>query len=111
MPHPSRIIVGVSGSARGLPALRWAADQARAYRAELCPVHAWFPPFAAWGGYQFPSENQCREWEDAARRRLSDTLELAFGRCPPGLRMRPVVAEGTAGKILEIGRASCRERV
>jgi nucleotide-binding universal stress UspA family protein len=56
VPRITRIIVGVSGTSRGLPALRWAADLARTYQAELFPVHAWFPPFAAWSGYQFPSE-------------------------------------------------------
>jgi nucleotide-binding universal stress UspA family protein len=95
-----RIIVGVSGSSRGLPALRWAADLARMYRAELFSVHAWLPPSAAWAGYQFPSEHQCREWAEAAWQRLGDTIELAFGGYPPGVRIRPVIAEGFAGQVL-----------
>ncbi len=55
MPRVQRIIVGISGSRRSLPALHCAADLARAYEAELVPVHAWIPPLAAFAGYQFPS--------------------------------------------------------
>lgn len=106
MPRIRRIIAGVSGSSRGLPALRWAADLARTYEAELFPVHAWLPPCAAWAGHQFPSEHLYREWEEAAGQRLAETLKLAFGGHPPGLRAWPVIAEGTPGEILV--RASCR---
>ena len=101
-----RIIVGVSGSSRGLPALRWAADLARVYRTDLFPLHAWLPPCAAWSGYQFPSEQLCRQWEEAAWQRLGDTIELAFGGYPPDVRIRPVIAEGTPGKVLV--QAACR---
>jgi nucleotide-binding universal stress UspA family protein len=100
MPRIRRIIAGVSGSSRGLPALRWAADLARVYRAELYPVHAWLPPGGAWSGYQFPSEHLWREWEEAAWQRLGDTLELAFGGYPPGLGLAASdrsAACGTAG--------------
>jgi nucleotide-binding universal stress UspA family protein len=105
MPRIRRIIAGVSGSSRGLPALRWAADLARMYEAELFPVHAWVPPCAAWAGHQFPSEHLCREWEEAAWQRLARALELAFGGHPPGLRAQPVIAEGPPGEILV--RAAC----
>ena len=106
MPRIRRIITGVSGSSRGLPALRWAADLARTYEAELFPVHAWVPPGAVWTGHQFPSEHAYREWEDAAAQRLARALELAFGGHPPGLRSRPLIAEGPPGEILV--RAACR---
>ena len=106
MPRICRIITGVSGSSRGLPALRWAADLARTYEAELFPVHAWVPPCAAWSGHQFPSEQLTREWQEAAAQRLARALELAFGGYPPGLRARPVIAEGPPGEILV--RAACR---
>ena len=101
-----RIIAGVSGSSRGLPALRWAADLARTYEAELFPLHAWLPPCAAWAGHQFASQQLYREWEEAAGQRLTETLKLAFGGYPPGLRAWPVIAEGTPGEILV--RAACR---
>jgi nucleotide-binding universal stress UspA family protein len=100
MPPIRRIIAGVSGSSRGLPALRWAAELARVYQAELLPVLAWLPPRAAWAGYQFPSEDQCREWEEAAWQCLGDTIELAFGGYPSGVWIRPVIAEGFAGQVL-----------
>jgi nucleotide-binding universal stress UspA family protein len=106
MPRIRRIIAGVSGSSRGLPALRWAADLARTYEAELFPLHAWLPPCAAWAGHQFASQQLYRDWEEAAGQRLAETLKLAFGGHPPGLRAWPVIAEGTPGEILV--RAACR---
>jgi nucleotide-binding universal stress UspA family protein len=106
MPRIRRIIAGVSGTSRGLPALRWAADLARTYEAELFPVHAWVPPCAAWTGHQFPSEHLCREWEDEAAQRLARALELAFGGYPRGLRARPAIVEGSPGEILVW--AACR---
>ena len=69
-------------------------------------MHAWVPPGAAWSGHQFPSEQLCLEWEEAASQRLARALELAFGGHPPGLRARPVIAEGPPGEILV--RAACR---
>jgi nucleotide-binding universal stress UspA family protein len=106
MPRIRRIIAGISGSARSLPALRCAADLARAYEADLIPVHAWVPPPAALAGYQFPSERLRREWEDAAWRRLGEALEMAFGGLPPGILAQPVIAQGNPGWILV--RAACR---
>ena len=106
MPRTRRIIAGVSGSSRGLPALRWAADLARMYEAELFPVHAWVRPCGAWAGHQFPSEQLYLAWEDAAAQVLARALELAFGGHPPGLRARPVIVEGPPGEILV--RAACR---
>jgi nucleotide-binding universal stress UspA family protein len=106
MPPIRRIIAGVSGSSRSLPALRWAAHLAHLYEAELFPVHTWLPPCGAWAGYQFPSEHLCREWEAAAEQRLGEALALAFGGLPPGLRVWPVIAEGTPGKILV--QAACQ---
>ena len=43
MPGVRRIIAGVSGSPRNLPALRYAAELARVYDAAFVPVHAWVP--------------------------------------------------------------------
>jgi len=41
MSRIDRIVAGVSGSPGNLPALRYAADLARACDAELLFVHAW----------------------------------------------------------------------
>jgi hypothetical protein len=71
MPRLCRIIAGVSGSPRCLPALRYAADLARAAEAAFIPVHVWVPSGLELAGYQFPSEHPVREWQDAAWQRLS----------------------------------------
>jgi nucleotide-binding universal stress UspA family protein len=106
MPRVQRIIVGISGSPRSLPALRCAADLARAYEAELVPVHAWIPPLAAFAGYQFPSGHLRRTWEDAAWQWLWQALEMACGGLPPDTLSQPVIAPGNPGLILV--RTACR---
>ncbi len=60
-----RIIVGVSGSPRGLPALRYAADLAHAHGGALFPVHAWAPSALELAGHHYPAV-LVQEWEDAA---------------------------------------------
>jgi nucleotide-binding universal stress UspA family protein len=101
-----RIIAGISGSPRSLPALRCAADLARAYEADLIPVHAWVPSPADTIGLQFPTERFRRAREDAARQRLRDALDIAFGGLPPGVPVQPVIAQGDPGLILV--RTACR---
>jgi nucleotide-binding universal stress UspA family protein len=100
MPGVRRIIAGVSGSRRSLPALRRAADLADAHDATLLPVHVWAPPAMELASLQFPSERLYREWEDEAWQRLWGTLDTAFGGLPPGLRIQPVIAQGSPGWIL-----------
>jgi nucleotide-binding universal stress UspA family protein len=106
MPRVQRIIAGIGGSPRSLPALRCAADLARAYEAEMVPVHAWIPPLAAFAGYQFPSEHLRRAWEDAAWQWLWQALEMACGGLPPDTLSQPVIAQGNPGLILV--RTACR---
>jgi nucleotide-binding universal stress UspA family protein len=67
MPRFRRIIAGVSGSPRSLPALRSAADLAGAFDAALIPIHTWVPPRSELPGSQFIPERSVQEWEDAAR--------------------------------------------
>ena len=100
MPGVRRIIAGVSGSPRNLPALRCAADLARAFHADLFPVHAWVPPALALAGRQFPSEYLYQVWEEAARQRLRGALDAAFGGLPPGVCSQPAVRLGKPGPIL-----------
>jgi nucleotide-binding universal stress UspA family protein len=95
-----RIIAGVSGSPRNLPALRRAADLADALDATLLPVHVWAPPAMELASHQFPSERLYQEWEDGAWQRLWDALDAAFGGLPPTLRVQPVIAQGTPGWTL-----------
>jgi nucleotide-binding universal stress UspA family protein len=100
MPRLCRIIAGVSGSPRCLPALRYAADLARATDAVLIPVHVWVPSGLELAGYQFPSEHVVWEWQDAAWQRLRHALEMAFGGPPPGIVAQPLIAQGSAGPVL-----------
>jgi nucleotide-binding universal stress UspA family protein len=100
MTRVRRIIAGISGSPRSLPALRCAADLARAYEADLIPVHAWVPSPADFVGHQFPTERLRRAREDAARQRLRDALDMAFGGLPPGVLAQPAIAQGDPGLIL-----------
>jgi nucleotide-binding universal stress UspA family protein len=95
-----RIIAGVSGSPRNLPALRRAADLAHAHYATLLPVHVWAPPAMELASHQFPSERLYQEWEESAWQRLWDALAAGFGGLPHGLRVKPVIAQGTPGCIL-----------
>jgi nucleotide-binding universal stress UspA family protein len=94
-----RIIAGVSGSARGLPALRYAADLAHAHGGALVPVHAWAPSALELAGHHYPAV-LLSEWEDAAWQRLWAALDTAFGGCQPGLRVHPTIALGNPGRIL-----------
>ena len=94
-----RVIAGVSGSAGGLPALRYAADLAYAHGGVLFPVHAWAPSALELAGHHHPAA-LLGEWEEAAWQRLWATLDTAFGGCQPGLRVRPTIALGNPGRIL-----------
>lgn len=94
-----RIIVGVSGSPRGLPALRYAADLAHAHGGALFPVHAWAPSALELAGHHYPAV-LVQEWEDAAWQRLWAALDGAFGGLQSGLRVQPAIAVGSPGRIL-----------
>lgn len=94
-----RIIAGVSGSPRGLPALRYAADLAHAHGGALFPVHAWTPSALEVTGHHYPAA-LLAEWEDAAWQRLWSALDAAFGGFQPGLRVQPAIALGNPGRIL-----------
>lgn len=99
MSRVRRIIVGVSGSPRGLPALRYAADLAHAHDGTLFPVHAWTPSALELTGHHYPAV-LLREWEDAAWQQLWAALDSAFGGCQPGLRVQPAIALGNPGRVL-----------
>ena len=99
MTRVRRIIAGVSGSPRGLPALRYAADLAYAHGAALCPVHAWTPSALELAGHHYPPA-LLTEWEEAAWLRLRAALDTAFGGGQPGLRLHPAIAHGNPGRIL-----------
>ena len=96
----SRVIAGVSGSPRCLPALRYAAALAHGHHAVLVPVLTWVPP----GGELADRSCPCRylnvEWERAAWERLRDALAAAFGGEPADVTTEPTVARGEPGRVL-----------
>jgi nucleotide-binding universal stress UspA family protein len=100
-----RVVVGVSGSARSLQALRYATEMARTDNAVLAPVLAWTPP----GGDLADRRNPCpplREiWKQAAWGRLWKAVDLAIGGPPDDLNFTPAVVRGDPGMVLtEVAR-------
>jgi nucleotide-binding universal stress UspA family protein len=104
---PSRVIVGVSGSPACLPAMRYAADMARAHGAQLIPVLAWLPPGGDLAGRGQLSPALRQAWTDAARMRLRDALEAAFGGLPRDVVARPEIVRGDPGPALV--RIACKD--
>ena len=103
MPGVRRIIAGVSGSPRNLPALRYAAELARVYEAAFVPVHAWVPRSPEQADYQFIREELFEHGADAAWQRLRHALDMAFGGLPPGIPAEPLAVHGYAGPVLVRG--------
>jgi nucleotide-binding universal stress UspA family protein len=97
---PPRVIAGVSGSARSLPALRQAAAEARARGAVLVAVHAWIPPGGELADHHFPDAGLRQIWKNAAWQRLWDAFDAAFGGMPPGVDVEPLVVRGEARHVL-----------
>jgi nucleotide-binding universal stress UspA family protein len=95
-----RIIAGVSGSPRSLPALRYGATLARDHGAALIPLLAWEPPGGALANRRCGSKYLHGEWERAARQRLDDAIRAAFGGMLDEVWTEPVVACGEPGWVL-----------
>ncbi len=95
-----RIVVGVSGSAGSLQALRYAAELARTDDAVLAPVLAWTPPGGDTADRHYPNPELRRAWKQAAADRLWHAIEFAFGGPPAGLAFSPEVIRGDAGHVL-----------
>jgi nucleotide-binding universal stress UspA family protein len=96
----SRVIVGVSGSPGSLPAMRYAAEVARAHAAPMIAVHAWLPPGGDLAERGSPSLALRRLWADSARQRLRTALDAAFGGLPAGVVVKSQVIRGDAGASL-----------
>jgi nucleotide-binding universal stress UspA family protein len=103
----SRVIVGVSGSSQCLPAVRYAADVAREHGAPLIPVLAWLPPGGDLADRSHPSPVLRQAWADAARMRLRDALQAAFGGLPADVYTEPQIVRGEPGQTLV--RIACQE--
>ena len=95
-----RVIVGVSGTPGSLPALRYAEKAARRDDAPLIAVHAWIPPGGDLAERRCPSSYLRQAWQEAARKRLHDALEAAWGCLPAGLQIQCVVVRGETGPAL-----------
>jgi nucleotide-binding universal stress UspA family protein len=95
-----QVIVGVSGSPGSIPALRYAASIACLRDAPLIAVHAWVPPGGDLADRRHPCAELRRVWEKAARLRLQEALEAAWGGVPAGLAVQPVVLRGQPGLVL-----------
>jgi len=100
MPAICRVIAGVSGSPRGLPALRYAAALARSHSATLIPVLAWLPPGSEVAYCTCPSGHLRPVWEQDARERLEAALTTALGGVPADMTTEPLVVCGAAGRVL-----------
>jgi nucleotide-binding universal stress UspA family protein len=100
MPAIRRIIAGVSGSPRSLPALRYGATLARDHGAVLIPLLTWAPPGGALAECRCPTKYLYREWERAASQRLDDAISAAFGGMLDEVQTEPVVLCGEPGWLL-----------
>jgi nucleotide-binding universal stress UspA family protein len=97
---PGRVIVGVSGSVRSLPALRRAVAEARTRHAVLIPVHAWIPPGGDLAERRFPEPDLRRIWAEDAGQRLRGAFDAAFGGMPPDVDVEPMIARGPTQLVL-----------
>jgi nucleotide-binding universal stress UspA family protein len=98
--YVGRVVVGVSGSAGSLGALRYAAEMARAQRSPLIPVHAWTPPGGEVADRRYPSPYLRTIWKQAAWDRLWQAVDLAFGGPPEDIDFTPEVVRGQPGEVL-----------
>lgn len=100
MSGPRRIIIGANGSPGSIRALRYAEDLAQFSGATLVPVIAWTPPGGEMAERRAPSSELRRVWAAAAKQRLRDAMDAAWGGLPDGLDVRAVIARGQAGPVL-----------
>ena len=100
MSGPRRIIIGANGSPGSIRALRYAEDLAHSSGATLVPVIAWTPPGGELAERRAPSSELRRVWAEAARKRLRDALDAAWGGLPDGLNVRAIIARGEPGPVL-----------
>jgi nucleotide-binding universal stress UspA family protein len=95
-----RVIVGVSGSVRSVPALRQAAAEARTRDAVLVAVHTWIPPGGDLADHHWPDAGLRQIWKDTAWQRLRGAFDAAFGGMPPDVDAEPLVVRGEAHVVL-----------
>ncbi len=96
----SRVIAGVSGSLRSLGALRAGVDEARETGAPLIAVLVWVPAGGELAYRRAPCPVLLKLWEQAARERLTEAFDAAFGGVPADVTVRGMVVRGRAGPLL-----------
>lgn len=74
---PTRVVVGVDGSAGSARALRWALDEAERWMSALVVVHSWHTPYPVepWGLVVMPRDRDL--FEKGARELIGDMVDLA----------------------------------
>lgn len=95
-----RVVAGVSGSLRSLGALRAGVAEARSCGAPLFAVMAWVPAGGEYSYRRAPCPVLLRVWEQAARQRLEQAFDEAFGGMPPDVSVHQVVMRGKPGPVL-----------
>jgi nucleotide-binding universal stress UspA family protein len=101
MSGPRRIVIGANGSPGSIRALRYAEDLAQLSGATLVPLIAWTPPGGELAERRAPSSAELRRvWAAAAKQRLRDAMQAAWGGLPDGLDVRAVIARGEPGPVL-----------
>ena len=95
-----RVIMGVSGSPRNLPALRYAAALTHAHAATPTPVLAWIPTGSELADQRYRSPYLRREREQAAWERLHSAEDMALGGVPDDSAAEPLIVRGQPGPVL-----------
>lgn len=95
-----RVIAGVNGSLRSLGALRAGLAEARVCGAPLLAVLAWIPAGGEYTYRRSPCPVLLRLWEQAARQRLAEAFDEAFGGVPTDVTIHQVVMRGKPGRVL-----------
>ncbi|MEU3250539.1 universal stress protein [Streptomyces sp. NPDC006997] len=94
------IVVGVDGSPASAAALRWAAEQGRALRAEVVAVHVWEPSGPRIAPYApAAARPEADEERIAAARVLAETVRGVMGPRVAGT-VRAELIEGPPARVL-----------
>jgi nucleotide-binding universal stress UspA family protein len=95
-----RVFAGVSGSLRSLGALRAGVDEARQTGAPVVAVLAWIPAGGELAYRRAPCPVLLKLWEEAARERLTEAFDAAFGGVPGDVTVQGMVVRGRPGPVL-----------
>ncbi len=105
-----RVIAGVSGSLRSLGALRAGVDEARHTGAPVVAVLAWVPAGGELAYRRAPCPVLLKLWEEAARERLTEAFDAAFGGVPGDVTVQGMVVRGWAVAAGTGSAAACTAR-